>query len=101
MKTPAPLPYPPRRLITYTSYSPPGVSVATAGAAIVVRTLEVSGRLGLSLLLLVVFPETQHVVRNASEATLEACAFRRCHAGCMWGGRAPSAKKCLRKRWAR
>lgn len=71
------------------------LSSPTAGATIIVRALEVSGRL--SLRLLVLFPETQHVVRNASEATLEAGAFRRCHAGCMWGGRAPSTKKCLRK----
>jgi hypothetical protein len=52
----------------------------------------------MGLLLLVLFPETQHVVRNTNEATLEARAFGRCQTGGMGGGdRAASTKKCLRK----
>jgi hypothetical protein len=73
---------------------------STTGTAIIVRALEVPGHLG--LLLLVLFPETQHVVGNTNEATLEARAFGGCHTGGMGGGdRASSAKKSLRKRGPR
>jgi hypothetical protein len=75
-----PSPFPTTINHLYFLFSSRRLSSPTAGAAIIVRALEVSGRLGLGLLL-VLFPETQNVVRNASEATLEARAFRRCHAG--------------------
>src|ERR1700733_4645641 len=55
----------------YFLFSSRRLSSPTAGAAIIVHALEVSRRLGLGLLV-VLFPETQHMVRNASEATLEA-----------------------------
>ena len=92
---PASLPIPTTINHLYLLFLSRRLSSPTAGATIIVHALEISGHLDLGLLL--VFPETQHVVCNASEATLETHAFRRCHAGYMWGGRAPSAKKCLRK----